>query len=84
MVTATQAIGVAFDSDAIKILGTVLACMVIVVWLLVFGTMIRAIWLRRLLWPGKKTLAQRSEADTNKRMDHLQDSNTRSNGGAIV
>jgi tellurite resistance protein TehA-like permease len=61
LVTATQAIGKAFDSKAIKIFGTVLACIVILVWMVVFGTMIRAIWLRRLLWPRTVRLFDRSD-----------------------
>lgn len=51
MVTATQAIGKAFNSTAIKIFGTVLAGLLIAVWMFVFGMMIRAFWLKRLLWP---------------------------------
>ena len=52
MVTATQAIGRTFDSRAIQVFGTVMAVLLVVVWLFVFGTMIRAYWRRELLWPG--------------------------------
>jgi tellurite resistance protein TehA-like permease len=51
MVTATQAIGRTFGSDAIKIFATVLAVLLVILWLFVFGMMIRAFFLRRLLWP---------------------------------
>ena len=51
MITATQAIGNAFDSKPIKIFGTVLSVMLVVVWIYVFGMMLRALALRRLLWP---------------------------------
>lgn len=52
LVTATQAIGRSFGSGAIQIFGTVLACLVILVWIFVFFMMIRAFYLKRLLWPG--------------------------------
>lgn len=51
MITATQAIGRTFDSNTIKIFGTVLSVMLVILWLFVFGMMIRALWTRRLLWP---------------------------------
>lgn len=51
MVTATQAVGKTFEVPAIQILGTVLAVVLVLVWVFVFGTMVRAFWLRRLLWP---------------------------------
>lgn len=53
LVTATLAIGKSLDSHAIQIFGTVLACILIVVWLFVWAMMIRALWLKRLLWPGE-------------------------------
>lgn len=52
MVTATQAIGKTFGVGAIQIFGTVLAVMLVIVWLFVFGMMIRAFFLERLLWPS--------------------------------
>lgn len=52
MITATQAIGRTFDSHPIQIFGTALAVMLVVVWIFVFGMMIRAFVLKRLLWPG--------------------------------
>ncbi|TVY75873.1 Malic acid transport protein [Lachnellula suecica] len=53
LVTATLAIGKSLDSRAIQILGTVLAVLLVLVWIGVWGMMIRALWLRRLLWPGE-------------------------------
>lgn len=53
MVTATMSIGKAFESDAINIFGTVLAVLLVIVWMYVFCMMIRALWQRKLLWPGK-------------------------------
>jgi tellurite resistance protein TehA-like permease len=51
LVTATQAIGKAFSSRPIQILGTVLAVILVMLWMFVFGMMIRALLLKRLLWP---------------------------------
>ncbi|TVY90594.1 Malic acid transport protein, partial [Lachnellula willkommii] len=53
LVTATLAIGKSLESHAIQILGTVLACILIVVWIFVWAMMIRALWLKKLLWPGE-------------------------------
>jgi tellurite resistance protein TehA-like permease len=61
MITATQAIGKAFDSKPIKIFGTVLSVMLVVVWIYVFGMMLRALALRRLLWPGEVDEAEASK-----------------------
>ncbi len=52
LVTATQAIGKSLNADAIKIFGTVLAGLLVLVWIFVFYMMIRAVFKRRLLWPG--------------------------------
>ena len=71
MITATQAIGKTFDSNAIQLFGTILGGILVVVWIFVFGMMIRAFWLRRLLWPcemdGSETVSERwsrNAADT--------------------
>jgi tellurite resistance protein TehA-like permease len=53
LVSATFAVGKAFNSLIIQILGCVLVCILIVLWLLVFGMMIRGIFLRQILWPQK-------------------------------
>ena len=51
LVTATFAIGKAFDSTEIKVLGCVLTVLLIVVYLFVFAMMIRALALGHILWP---------------------------------
>lgn len=51
LITATQAIGKTFDCNAIKLFGTILAGLLIVVWIFVFGMMLRSFFLKRLLWP---------------------------------
>jgi tellurite resistance protein TehA-like permease len=52
MVTATQAVGKTLDARAIQVFGTVMACLLVLMWLFVFGMMIRAFLLKRLLWPA--------------------------------
>lgn len=54
LVTATQAIGKTFSSEPIKIVGTVMAGILVLVWITVFCLMIRALILKRLLWPEKE------------------------------
>jgi tellurite resistance protein TehA-like permease len=51
LVTATLALATAFESEALKILGCVLAGCLVVVWILVFAFAVRAVWRRELLWP---------------------------------
>lgn len=53
LVTATLAMGKALDSAAIEILGTVLSAGLVLVWIYVFSMMLRALLVRRLLWPGR-------------------------------
>jgi tellurite resistance protein TehA-like permease len=53
LITATQAIGKAFESRPIEYLGTVMAALLVLVWIFVFVMMLRALWLNRLLWPGE-------------------------------
>lgn len=53
LVTATFAIGKAFDSRAIQIVGCVMTPMLILAWFFVVGMMIRAIRLKQILWPQK-------------------------------
>ncbi|KAK4162218.1 malic acid transport protein [Cladorrhinum sp. PSN259] len=54
LVTATEGLGVAFDSDGLKVFGCVLAGCIVVVWFLVFTRMLRCLWNRELLWPPKE------------------------------
>ena len=53
LITATFAIGKAFESHTIQVVGCVLTIALIVTWILVFGMMIRAIKKKHLLWPQK-------------------------------
>ncbi|KAE8448927.1 hypothetical protein EG329_008723 [Mollisiaceae sp. DMI_Dod_QoI] len=53
LVTATQALGKSLDSNGLKIFGVVFSVILIGVWIFVFGMMIRALYLRRLLWPAE-------------------------------
>ncbi|KAI0007008.1 voltage-dependent anion channel-domain-containing protein [Xylariaceae sp. FL0662B] len=51
LVTATLQLGSALDSAGLRIFGCVMAAALIVVWSLIFVTMIRCLWNRQLLWP---------------------------------
>lgn len=53
LISATFAIGKAFGSVVIQIVGCVMTCILILVWVFVFGMMIRAIVLKQILWPQK-------------------------------
>ena len=53
LVTATFAVGKAFSSKAIQVVGCVLTVLLIVVWMFVFVMMVRAIILKQILWPQK-------------------------------
>jgi tellurite resistance protein TehA-like permease len=52
MIAATQAVGKTFEARAIQIFGTVMGVLLVVVWVFVIGMMVKAFWLKRLLWPG--------------------------------
>jgi tellurite resistance protein TehA-like permease len=53
LVTATFAIGKAFESHAIQVIGCIMACLLILLWFFVIGTMVRAIIIHQILWPQK-------------------------------
>ena len=53
LITSTFAIGRAFNSNAIQVIGCVMTPILIVVWFAVFGMMIRAVCLKQILWPQK-------------------------------
>lgn len=53
LITSTFAIGRAFKSTAIEVVGCALTPILVVVWVAVFGMMIRAVYLRQILWPQK-------------------------------
>ncbi|KAI4230928.1 MAG: hypothetical protein LQ349_005937 [Xanthoria aureola] len=53
LVTATFAVGKAFQSGEIQILGCVMTVALVLAWFMVFGMMIRAIVKKQILWPQK-------------------------------
>ncbi|KAF6221925.1 hypothetical protein HO133_001893 [Letharia lupina] len=53
LVTSTFAIGKAFNSRAIQIIGCVMTAILILTWFFVVGMMVRAIMLKQILWPQK-------------------------------
>lgn len=53
LVTATLAVGKSLEASAIQIFGTVLAGILVLVWIFVCVMMVRALWRGRLLWPGE-------------------------------
>lgn len=46
--TATEALGTAFDSQGLQLFGCVLAGCIVVVWMLVFAEMLRCLWRKEL------------------------------------
>jgi tellurite resistance protein TehA-like permease len=75
--TATFAIAKALDSRAIRILGCVMTCVLILIWLTVFVCMIRAVFLKDILWPQKQE--DREEGGWKDEVGNLRD-----NEGRIV
>lgn len=53
LITATFAVGQAFNARAIQIIGCVMTPILVAIWFLVVGGMIRAIFLKQILWPQK-------------------------------
>ncbi|CAD6450366.1 f9475de9-8f0e-41d3-993f-d28293b1ffa5 [Sclerotinia trifoliorum] len=53
LATATIQIGTAFGSNVIRIIGTVISVILVVVWLGVLSMLIRALFLKRLLMPDQ-------------------------------
>ncbi|KAL8692629.1 MAG: hypothetical protein Q9218_002393 [Villophora microphyllina] len=53
LITATFAVGKAFRSKAIQVIGCVMTVCLIIAWFWVFGMMIYAIKHRQILWPQK-------------------------------
>ena len=53
LVTSTLAIGKAFESKSIQIIGCVLTPILILTWFFVVGMMVRAVMLKQILWPQK-------------------------------
>lgn len=72
LVTATFAIGKAFGSKTIQVVGCVLAVILIMVWIFVFMMMIRAIVLKQILWPQKGEDKDEGGWKATMKSDHLQ------------
>lgn len=53
LTTATFAVAEAFDVDALRIIGCVMTCLLVLAWFLVVGFMIRAVVNKQILWPEK-------------------------------
>ncbi|KAI9857781.1 MAG: hypothetical protein M1813_008032 [Trichoglossum hirsutum] len=53
LVIATLAVGKAFSSFAINVVGTVIGCALVPLWVFVFWMMVRAVLRRQILWPEK-------------------------------
>lgn len=54
LVTATYQIGRTFECRPIEIAGCVMAGILVMVWAVIFGMMVRCIWKRTLLWPKEE------------------------------
>lgn len=53
LTTATFAIAMAYDVQAIRIIGCVMTCLLLLVWFAVVGMMIRAIFIKQIMWPER-------------------------------
>lgn len=53
LTTATFRVAQAFDLHSLKIIGCVMTCLLVGVWIFVVAMMIRAIHLKQILWPEK-------------------------------
>jgi len=51
LITATTSLGKVFQNRGLQVSGCVMAACLIVVWFIVFGSMIRSLYQRELLWP---------------------------------
>ncbi|KAG8626715.1 hypothetical protein KVT40_005660 [Elsinoe batatas] len=54
LTTGTFAVGSAFANKPVQILGCIFMVLIIIVWMFVFGAMIRAVYLKQILWPQKQ------------------------------
>ncbi|KAK0706453.1 voltage-dependent anion channel [Lasiosphaeria miniovina] len=48
LITATEQLGKAFDSNGLRIFGCVLAAIIVLVWILIFAKMLRCLWNKEL------------------------------------
>ena len=53
LITATFAVGKAFQSRGIQVVGCVMTVILVVAWCLIFGMMLQAIAQKQILWPQK-------------------------------
>ncbi|KIW32604.1 uncharacterized protein PV07_04134 [Cladophialophora immunda] len=74
LTTATFAVAEAFDVGAIRIIGCIMTVLLIIVWFVVVGFMIRAIVNKQILWPERGE--DKSEGGFKARMDESADSAT--------
>lgn len=56
-----MALGNSLHSNGMRLFATVLAGLLVGVWILVFSLMLRALYCRRLLWPGAIDGAEASQ-----------------------
>jgi preprotein translocase subunit SecG len=54
-ITATEAMGRIFDNKGILLFGSVMTACLIVVWIIVFITMLYCLRTKKLLWPKDDT-----------------------------
>ena len=59
LVTATLALGRALRSRGLQVFGCAMAAALVLVWSLVFATMLRCLWRRQLLWPKELESSRR-------------------------
>ena len=71
LVTATFSVAKALDCHAIKILGCVMTCVLILIWITVFVCMIRAVLVKDILWPQKQE--DREEGGWKDKVDDARD-----------
>ncbi|CEJ89712.1 hypothetical protein VHEMI05537 [[Torrubiella] hemipterigena] len=54
LVTATQAMAKAFDSDGLRMFGTTVTVLLVAIWIAVFIVMVHNMSCRKLLWPAPR------------------------------
>jgi C4-dicarboxylate transporter/malic acid transport protein len=69
LTTATFAIAKTFDVAAIRVIGCVMTCLLVLVWFAVVASMIRAVATKQLLWPERGE--DKSEGGFHARKDDL-------------
>ena len=76
MITATFAVGKGLENKPIQVLGCVLTCILIVAWAGIFITMVRAVYVKDILWPQKQE--DRDEGGWQSRYSDLESTETKS------